>query len=293
MIEKAYHMEKQIYFNGGFYPENQKLISILDRGLCFGDGLFEVIRCIDGKFVQFTKHLNRLQESSSMLQIDFPYSSDELLVASKELSSKNNICDGELYLQITRGEAPRYHLIPENVSPNFFMALNPLRSININCWSEGVSVCTISDIRGGLCHLKTINLLPHILGKEEAKKNGGYEAIFIRETSSGKYISEGTSSSYFGVKNNRLYTPELDNILPGTTREAVINLAIDNNIKVIEKKIFLNDYLDMDEAFLTSTVSDVMPVVKIDNQIISNGKPGQLTLFLQKFYSEYILNNLE
>lgn len=286
-------MDKKIFFNGSLYPEKTKLISVLDRGLCFGDSIFEVIRCIDGKFLLFSKHLNRMTEAADILKIKFPYSEDELLFAAKKLVQYNNVFDGELYLQLTRGEALRYHNFPDNIKPNFFMVLNNIRKIKDTFRKNGASVCTFPDLRGGLCELKTTNLLANVLGKEEAKKNGDYEALFIREDNYGKYITEGPSSSYFGIYKNKLLTPEIVNVLPGTTRNAIIKIARDNNFEVVEKKIYLNEYIKMDEAFLTSTVSKVMPVVKINNNNISDSKPGKMTLFIQRLYEEYISNNLE
>ncbi|MDX8400006.1 MAG: aminotransferase class IV [Gallionellaceae bacterium] len=286
-------MEKDIFFNGDYYPQNTKLISVLDRGLCFGDGLFEVIRCIDGEMLLFTKHMNRMRESASSLHMEILFNNEELLNAAKALAEKNQVNDGELYLELTRGEAARYHLFPENIQPNFFMTLNPTRKMKPNCRELGVSVCIFPDTRGGYCHLKTINLLPNILGKEEAKKRGDYEALFYREHNSIRHITEGPSSSYFGVKDNVLYTPELDNILAGCTRNSIIDLAKDNGIEVVEKRILLDEYKAMDEAFLSSTVSEVMPVIKIDGNEIANGSPGALTLKLQKCYWEFMRTHLE
>ena len=116
-------MDKQIFFNGGFHAETEKLLSIQDRGLCFADGLFEVIRCVDGKFLLFSQHLQRMRESAEFLRMEFPYSAEELLAACRELARRNDIREGELYLELTRGEAPRYHTFPQGVRPNFFMVL--------------------------------------------------------------------------------------------------------------------------------------------------------------------------
>lgn len=286
-------MEKLIFFNGKFYPERSRLISVLDRGLCFGDGLFEVIRCIDGKFLLFSKHIQRMQGSAEFLEIKFTYDTKTLLDIARKLSGENGITNGELYIEITRGEAPRYHPYPKNTNPNFFMVLNPLRQMPEGCWDKGVKVITQPDIRWGYCHLKSINLLPNVLAKEKAKRACAYEAFLTRKDNVGDYLTECTSSSIFVVKKDVLYTPELDNILPGTTRAAVIEIAESLGILVKEKKVYLEECLEALEVFLTSTVSEVMPVVKIDANVISNGKPGILAVKIQSEYRNFIKEHLE
>lgn len=285
-------MEKYIFFNGEFYPERTPLLSVLDRGLCFGDGLFEVIRCIEGKFLLFSNHIERMQKSSTFLEMEFPYSSNHLLEAARELVKRNKIKNGELYLEITRGEAPRYHTFPEGTKPNFFMTLNPLRDMPGNCWSKGIKVITYPDIRWKLCNIKSINLLPNVLAKQKAKQNDSYEVLMTEEDEKGTYITEGASSSYFCVKNSTLITPVLDNILPGVTRFEIIDIAKRCGIETKEIRLYLGEFLNMDEVFLTSTVSKVMPVVAIDDVTIGDGKPGRVTKKLQSEYEEYILNNL-
>ena len=286
-------MEKVIYFNGEFYPQQTPLISILDRGLCFGDGIYEVIRCIGGKFLLFSRHIKRMKESAEFLRIPFLYTSNELLDIARELSKRNNVSNGELYMELTRGEAPRYHQFPTEVKPNFFMVINPLREMPRECWEKGVKVITFPDIRWKYCHLKTINLLPNVLAKEKAKKSNAYEAFFTKQDGNGVYLTEASSSSIFAIKNGCLITPTLDNILPGTTRASVIDIAKELHIKIEETRLYLKAFIESDEAFLTSTVSEVMPVVSIDGNIISSGKPGELTIKLQSKYKSFIKKHLE
>ncbi|TES93660.1 MAG: aminotransferase class IV [Candidatus Cloacimonadota bacterium] len=286
-------MKIYIFFNGDFYPEKTPLLSILDRGLCFGDGLFELIRCIKGRFLLFSKHIKRMRDSATFLEIPFPYGENELLNAAKELTRRNKIKDGELYIEITRGEAPRYHQFPKKTEPNFFLVLNPLREMPEECWARGVKVITFPDIRWGYCHLKTINLLPNVLAKEMAKNSNAYEAFFTREDKKGTYLTEGSSSSIFAIKNGFLMTSELDNILPGTTRAAVIEIAMKRKISVKETRLYLKEFIESDEAFLTSTVSEVMPVIKINDRLIASGMIGDLTLKLQSEYKKFIKEHLE
>jgi D-alanine transaminase len=286
-------MDNQIFFNGGFHAETEKLLSIQDRGLCFADGLFEVIRCVDGKFLLFSQHLQRMRESAEFLRMEFPYSAEEVLGACRELSRRNDIREGELYLELTRGEAPRYHTFPQGVRPNFFMVLNPLRRMPDGCWSVGVATVTFQDIRWGYCHIKSINLLPNVLGKQYAKERGAFEALFYREDAMGKYLTEGPSSTIFAVKGGVLYTPELDNILPGTTRKHVMALARREGIEVREGRLYLNAFLAADETFIASTVSEVMPVIRVDETVLSQGRKGPMTDRLQQLYSAFRQDHLE
>ena len=286
-------MDKQIFFNGGFHAETEKLLSVQDRGLCFADGLFEVIRCVDGKFLLFSQHLQRMRESAEFLRMEFPYSTEELLGACRELARRNDIREGELYLELTRGEAPRYHTFPQGVRPNFFMVLNPLRRMPDGCWSVGVATVTFQDIRWGYCHIKSINLLPNVLGKQYAKERGAFEALFYREDAMGKYLTEGPSSTIFAVKGGVLYTPELDNILPGTTRKHVMALARREGIEVREGRLYLNAFLAADETFISSTVSEVMPVIRVDETVLSQGRKGPMTDHLQQLYTAFRQDHLE
>jgi D-alanine transaminase len=286
-------MGKTIYFNGEFRDEKDKLLSVQDRALCFGDGLFEVILVRGGRFLLFSKHIRRMAKAAAEMGIGMPRQAPELLEAARALAERNGIADGELYLELTRGEAPRYHLFPEGVSPNFFMVLNPLRPIRPEARTEGVRVCLYPDERHGLCRWKTLNLLVNVLAKEEAKRSGTYEACFYREGAAGRYITEGASSSFFHVKDGILHTPELDNILPGATRASVIAIATSLGLAVEERRVGLEEIQSADEAFLVSTVSRVTPLVGLGDRTIADGRPGTLTLRLQAAYEDFIARNLE
>lgn len=294
LSQEGMTMGKTIYFNGEFRDEDEKLLSIQDRALTFGDGLFEVIRCIGGRFLLLRKHLGRMSTAASELAMDFPFDIEELLVAARALSGKNGITDGELYVELTRGEAPRYHPFPHGVRPNLFMVLNPLRPIPAGARERGVAVCLYPDLRHGLCKWKTLNLLVNVLGKEEAKGKGVYEACFFREDGDArKFITEGASSSFFAIQNGTLATPNLDNILPGTTRAAIIGIAKELGVPLEERRLYLDELENADEAFLVSTVSQVMPLIGIEGKRIALGEPGPLTRRLQEAYGRYMAEHLE
>jgi D-alanine transaminase len=286
-------MAKQIFFNGALHPDTEKLLTVQDRGLCFGDGLFEVVRCVGGRFLLFGEHLGRMRESAGFLGMELPYPAGELLAAAKELSRRNEVVDGELYLELTRGEAPRYHPFPHGVRPNFFMVLNPLRAMPGDCWSAGVAAVTVPDIRWGYCHLKSIQLLPNVLGKQFAKEQRVYEALFHRDGAAGRYLTEGASSSVFAVMDGTLHTPDLDNILPGATRRHVLELARTHGIPVREGRLALEAFRGADEAFITSTVSEVMPVIRLDGQPLGGGRKAPVTGRLQQLYAAFKAEHLE
>jgi D-alanine transaminase len=284
---------RSIFFNGAFYPPDAPLITVLDRGLCFGDGLFELIRCFGGKFLLFKEHIIRMEKSAGFLEIPFPYDTQELLESARKLVEFNNLENGELYVELTRGEAPRYHQFPKGITPNFFMMLNPLRGMPEECWTKGVKIIEYPDVRSGYCHLKTINLLPNVLGKEMARKQGVYETFFFRGDEKGSYLTEGSSSSIFAVVKGTLVTPAKENILPGITREKVIDIAEKMGIKVEERRLYVREFKKSSEAFLTSTVSEVMPVVQIEKKKIGNGIPGPITIRLQSEYRRFIMEHLQ
>jgi D-alanine transaminase len=286
-------MAREIWFNGEFRGEGEKLVSVQDRALCFGDGLFEVLRCIEGRFLLFGKHIGRMRDAAAEMSIGFPWRPEELLAAARELCDRNGIRDGELYVELTRGESPRYHPFPQGVAPKLFMVLNPLRPMPEGCRERGVGVLLYPDLRHGLCRWKTLNLLVNVLAKEECKRRGEYEACFFREDGQGCYVTEGASSSFFAVAGGRLVTPELDNILPGATRAAVIALARAEGLEVAERRLRLEELQGADEAFLVSTVSQVMPLIAIEGRKVGSGSPGPLTLRLKAAYERYMAEQLE
>jgi D-alanine transaminase len=286
-------MTSQIFFNGGFHGDDEKLLSVQDRALCFGDGLFEVVRCVGGRFLLFSEHLGRMRESAAFLGMELPYETPELLAACRELSLRNGVTDGELYLELTRGESPRYHPFPKGVRPNFFMVLNPLRRMPEGCWSEGVACATFPDLRWGYCHIKSLQLLPNVLGKQFAKEHGAFEALFHRDGPEGRCLTEGASSSIFAVRDGVLRTPDLDNILPGATRRHVMELARAEGFEVREGRLTLDAFVAAEEVFITSTVSEVMPVNQLDGKPVGGGRKGPVTGRLQELYAAFKAAHLE
>lgn len=274
------------YFNGNFIHKDEPVIHLEDRGLTFGDGIFEVIRTIDSELFFFDEHLTRMIASAGFFGLPFPERAEDLHAAARELVRRNGVNDGELYLQLTRGVDPRRdHRYPARDSrPTFFMLAFQLRPIPPDSWERGVRVITYPDLRGLLCEHKTINLLPNVRAKNAAFAKGAYEAMMFRVEARGRYVTEGGSSSYFCVLDGRILTPEIDNILPGITRTKVIDLARREDLEVIETRVMLTDLLRAEEVFLSSTVSRVMPVRAVDDHTFP--APGPVTGRLMQCYGK-------
>lgn len=270
------------FLSGEFMPVSEARISIEDRGFQFGDGLFEVVRRYPDGLFELTRHLQRLSRSAEVLGFTLPYSGEQMAEFARELARRNDVADGELYIQATRGTAPRRHYFPEGVPPTVVMTLRPVRPISPEYRENGAPAITFPDIRWGWCHLKTINLLPNVLAKQAAHQAGVYEALFVRD---GRLVTEGASSNVFLWDGQAWITPVVDNILPGVTREIAIELIRSLSLAVLEVPVPLEYLFGAREAFLTSTVSEIMPLVQVDGRVIGNGLPGRITRRLKELFS--------
>lgn len=254
-----------------------------ERGLQFGDGVYEVIRIYNGKYYLLEEHVDRLFRSASAIKIKLPFDKAEFTHLLNELLIRNKMNkDGKVYLQITRGSAPRDHIFPVDVLPNIYAYLQDLPR-NLQFLSDGVHAITAKDIRWQNCYIKSLNLLPNVLAKQEAKEHGCYEAILHRD---GK-VTECSSSNVYMVRNGKIYThPATDNILHGCVRMAIERFADEMDIPFIEDAFKVEDIQLADEIFLSSSTSEIMPVVKVDDQTISGGKAGEITRRLQTAYEK-------
>jgi len=270
------------FLNNIFIKKDVPSLSLENRGTTFGDGLFEVLRIIKGKPVFFREHFERMQKSAAFFQIPFDFNFNEILEKVEKLVEINEISDGELYAELTRGiDKNREHRFPAgNSQATFFMLALPLRKINPANWEDGAKISLYPDLRHKLCEHKTINLLPNVLAKNFAYSKGSYEALMYRKEDNKILITEGGSSNYFCVKDSELYTPKIDNILPGVTRKKVLVDSEKIGLKIHEEKITLKFFLNSDEAFLVSTVSKVMGIRTIESREF--GKPGKITRILMQ-----------
>ncbi|MFC3039556.1 D-amino-acid transaminase [Virgibacillus xinjiangensis] len=263
--------------------DRKNLIDIEDRGYQFGDGVYEVIGVYEGRPFMMDEHLERLQRSAKEVQLKLPYSMVELRNLLNQLVKANHLDEGIIYLQVTRGAASRWHEFPgEDVQPKT-IAYTRAEERMTEVEDQGGHAVLTEDIRWLRCDIKTLNLLPNVLAKQEAKKNGAVEAILHR----GETVTEASASNVFIVKNGELFThPANNHILNGITRQKVLELCRKNNLPVHEQTFTVKDLLAADEVFVTATKSDIIPILEVDGKQIGSGKPGNITAkILQEFRS--------
>lgn len=272
-----------VYFVDGRFTERDGLnISIDDRGYYFGDGVYEVIKVYDGELYTAEEHINRLFQSAAKIKMSIPYAEVQLMEIARELVATNNILIGHVYIQVTRGSAPRLHQFPNPaVSPVVTAyAINNPRPIA--GMEKGVAVKSVEDVRWLRCDIKSLNLLGNVLAKQEAQEAGCIEALLHRDG----IVTEGSASNMFGVKDGTVYTHPVTNlILNGITRQVILGLCSEQDIPLIEKSFTLEEAFEMDEFFLTSTTSEVTPVISIDGRSLGTGVPGSVTKKIQKAFN--------
>jgi D-alanine transaminase len=268
-----------VYLNGQFLPRNEAKLSVDDRGFFFGDGVYEVTRVVRGRLFEWDRHAKRLARGLKELRIDAGLDLDTIRSLQERLVRENGILEGQgtVYLQITRGAAPRTHHFPPAGTPAtvFLSATSFVPASDVR--ARGVAVTTYPDYRWSRCDLKTVNLLPAVMAKQFASDHQAFESIFVREA----VITEGSHTNVFGVLGGEVRTyPNSNYILPGITRNVVIELAHELGIPVSETPIYLHEVGALEECFLTGTTSDVMPVVTIDGKPVGGGRPGPITMRL-------------
>ena len=261
-----------VYFIDGQFTEREGLaISIDDRGYYFGDGVYEVIKVYGGELYTAEEHIDRLFQSATKIKMTIPYAEVQLMEIARELVAKNNILVGHVYIQVTRGSAPRLHQFPNPAVPPVVTAYainNPRPMAGIE---NGVGVKSVEDVRWLRCDIKSLNLLGNVLAKQEAHEAGCIEALLHRDG----VVTEGSASNMFGVKDGIVYTHPVTNlILNGITRQVVLGLCEEQGIPVVEKSFTLDEAFEMDEFFLTSTTSEVTPVISIDGRPVGSGILG-------------------
>lgn len=273
-----------VYLNGETMDISEAKVPVEDRGFLFADAVYEVIRFYNGQLFYYDAHFQRLLDSLDGLGLPHPDGLTNLRQVCQDLIETNDLVDGTVYLQITRGSAPRTHGFPENPEPNFVVIARAKEALDPAAVEQGVATITLPDIRWGLCYLKTTGLLPNVLGKQRAHEEGAFEALLVRDG----LVTEGTSSNVFMVEKGTIYTYPLANILPGVTRSIVLDLARKAGYTVSEQGLPLDRYLQANEVFLSGTTSEVMPVVSIDDQTIGSGSAGPVAMTLFEAYQDLI-----
>lgn len=274
-----------ILVNKELLEEKDVFISRNDRGYQFGDGVYEVIKIYNGEMFTSKEHIERLYESARKIQLTIPYKDDELTGMLKELMMINKLKDGHIYLQITRGVAERIHQFPENDTEAVLTAYTKEMDRPLEKQSKGIKVTLVEDERWFKCDIKSLNLLANVLAKQEATVKGSYEAILHR----GETVTEGSASNVFGIKDGILYThPATNRILHGITRKVVLEIADLNGLVIKEEAMTVEELLQMDELFLTSTTSEIMPITQVDEQLINEGEVGRWTKGLQREFERLV-----
>lgn len=278
----------QVYLNGQFLPSDQAKVSVFDRGFIFGDGIYEVIPAFGGRLFRLPHHLARLEASLAAIRLTNPHTAQEwkeiFTRLMDDLKTQDGTGDQSIYLQVTRGVAPRDHAFPQNVTPTVFAYAQPLKYPPAEQLAQGVAAITTEDIRWERCDIKAIALLANALLRQQAIEQGAAEAILVRDG----VVTEGAASNIFVVKKNRLLTaPKGPYILPGITRDLVVEIAGAHNITCDELPVSVESLHAADEVWMTSSTKEILAITRIDGQPVGNGKPGPMHARLFALYREY------
>jgi D-alanine transaminase len=281
-------MSRIAYVNGRYVPHRAAQVHVEDRGYQFADGVYEVVLIHRGHMVDEGPHLDRLDRSLKELRIAAPMARRPLRAAMRELIRRNRVRDGMIYLQVTRGVARRDHAFPKNGVPSaLVMTAKHMKPFDLEAAQAGVEVIAIPDIRWKRCDIKSVSLLPNVLGKQQAREAGAYEAWMI--DAEGR-VTEGTSSNAWIVtRDGQLVTRDLSQaILSGITRQAILKGARESGVAFVERPFTLDEAKRAREAFVTSATSYVKPVVRIDGRSVGNGHIGELTEKLLEDYARHM-----
>ncbi|EGF90559.1 D-alanine aminotransferase [Asticcacaulis biprosthecium C19] len=272
------------YVNGAYVRQSEAVVSIEDRGYQFADAVYEVWSVFDGRLADLEGHLNRLERSLGELKIATPMPRNSLLVVLNEVVRRNRVREGMVYLQISRGVAPRDHVFPENVRPAMVVTARPVdRDAAAKKALTGIKAKSMPDIRWGRCDIKTVGLLPNVLAKQAAKEDGAGEVIFVDKNG---YVTEGGSTNVYMVDaDGIILTRDLKaNILAGVTRLTLLDMVSDTGLEIRQVAFTLEAAKAASEVFITAATSLVMPIVAIDGHPVGEGKPGPVASALRDSY---------
>ena len=276
-------MSRIVYVGGKFVDEKDAVVSIFDRGYLFSDAIYEVSAILNGKLVDNNAHLVRLQRSLKELEMTSPVSMEELVEIQQTLIQKNEVDEGIIYWQISRGAADDRSFLfpPKDTVPTLVMFTQKISILNTPKSKKGISIVAFDDIRWKRRDIKTTQLLSSSWAKQMAINNGYDDAWMVEDG----FVTEGSSNNAFILKDGKIITRPLSNqILHGITRKAVIELAKQENIEIEERLFTIAEALEADEAFSTSASTFVLPVVKINGEEIGTGKPGEISIKLREIY---------
>lgn len=278
-------MTRIIYLNGEWLPEAEAKISIFDRGFLMADGIYEVTCVLDGKLVDYAGHSARLQRSAGELGITIPLNAEQLLAAHRQILARNQMDQGMIYLQLTRGVADREFVYPPADTPPTLVMFTQSKNVLENLAAEiGINVVLLPDLRWGRRDIKTVQLLYPCMAKMKAKAHGADDAWLVED---GKITEATAANAHIVTAEGTLITRDLSHaLLSGITRASILALASAHRIHIEERAFTPNEALVAQEAFITSATNFVVPVISIDGSVIGDGKPGALTRDLRRFYIE-------
>jgi D-alanine transaminase len=271
--------------NGRFLPIARATVSIEDRGFQFGDGVYEVVRSYGGTVFRLDQHLDRLVQSARAIRLPMRYSLAQWRRLILRAYRMSGFPDAKVYLQLTRGPAPRDHGFPKAVRPTVVITVRQLAPLNPALRRDGVSAITVPDLRWGRCDVKSLNLLANVLAREEARAADVFEAILVRDG----HVTEGAISNVFAVIRGTVTTSPTDpSILPGITRAATLDLVRAEGIPLTERSFSVEELQAAEEVFLTGTTMEIVPVVSINGAAIGKGAPGPLTQRLAQRFGDMV-----
>ncbi len=283
-------MEGVVFVNNEFVAAEEARVSIFDRGYLFGDGVYEVVPVINYTLIDKDNFLQRLEHSLQIVGIKWPYTKEKYVAVLQDLIERNDLKEGGVYTQVTRGVAPRDFGFPENCPPACMAFTIAKNLINNPLAESGVPVVTVEDIRWKRRDVKSIALLGQCMAKQEAAEKGGFEGWMVEDG----YVTEGTSSTAYIVKDDRIITRPLSHtILPGIRRKSLLRLAENEKITIEERKFTVAEALEADEAFLSSATTLVLPITEIDGHPVGNGKPGRTARLMREMYIQMALDEAE
>lgn len=275
-----------VYLNDTFLPAEQAKVSVYDRGFLFGDGVYEVIPVYARQPFRLKAHLSRLQNSLDGIHLNNPFDDMQWTQLITQLIEQNEGDNQAVYIQVTRGVAPREHVFPEGVKPTIFMMSNPLSAVPESYRKHGIKAITVDDIRWQRCDIKAIALLPNTMMRQQAHEHGAGEAILIRDG----VMTEGSASNSYAVFDGVIYTAAKDNtVLPGITRDFVLELAMEANIPVREESVKADRLTQADEIWISSSTRELLAVTTLDEQPVGHGEPGPLWQKLNELYQRHKL----
>jgi D-alanine transaminase len=277
--------EPVVYINGEYLPQSQATVSVLDRGFLFGDGVYEVIPVYAGKPLRLTEHLDRLQRSMHRVSLKSPLTQQEWEEIFQTLLESNPGGDRSIYLQVTRGAAPIRDLsLSADIEPTVFVMVNDIKPVDYAQLEKGIEAITADDFRWKACDIKSVSLIANVMIRLSANEQNVVDAIMVRDG----LVTEGTASNIFVVHGGVISTPpKSDCLLPGITRDLVIELARANGLAVKERDIKQGELETADEIWLTSSTREIAPVVKLDNRVVGDGAAGDYWKKIIALYQGY------